>query len=67
MADNNQQAGAQGTYHTGANDMTDTQQTIAAYRKEQQRRQQIEGLIGNVLMGILGAHVFAAVAYALFK
>ena len=47
--------------------MTDTQQTIAAYRKEQQRRQQIEGLIGNVLMGILGAHVFAAVAYALFK
>jgi cytochrome b561 len=47
--------------------MTDTQKTIAAYRAQQQRRQQIENLIANVLMGFLGAHVFAAVAYALIK
>jgi hypothetical protein len=47
--------------------MTETQQTIAAYHREQQRRQRIEGLIGTVLMIILGAHVFAAIAYALFK
>ena len=47
--------------------MTETQQTIAAYRAEQQRRQAIEDTIGNVLMAILGAHVFAAIAYALIK
>jgi hypothetical protein len=47
--------------------MTETQQTIAAYRKEQQRRQRIEDLIGNVLIAVLGAHVFAAIAYALIK
>jgi hypothetical protein len=47
--------------------MTETQQTIAAYRKEQQRRQRIEDTVGNVLMVILGAHVFYAIAYALFK
>jgi hypothetical protein len=47
--------------------MTQTQQTIAAYRREQQRRQRIEDLIGTVLMTILGAHVLYAVAYALIK
>jgi hypothetical protein len=47
--------------------MTETQQTIAAYRKEQERRQAIEDAIGNVLMAILGAHVLYAIAYALFK
>jgi hypothetical protein len=47
--------------------MTETQQTIAAYRKEQQRRQAIEDAIGNVLMAILGAHVLYAVIYALIK
>jgi hypothetical protein len=47
--------------------MTDIQQTIAAYRKEQQRRQRIEDLIGTVLMAILGAHVLYAVLYALIK
>jgi hypothetical protein len=47
--------------------MTDIQQTIAAYRKEQQRRQRIEDLIGNVLIAVLGAHVFAAIVYALIK
>jgi hypothetical protein len=47
--------------------MTDIQQTIAAYRKEQQRRQRIEDLIGNVLIAALGAPVFAAIVYALIK
>jgi hypothetical protein len=47
--------------------MTDIQQTIAAYRKEQERRQRIEDAIGNVLMAILGAHVLYAIAYTLIK
>jgi hypothetical protein len=47
--------------------MTQTQQTIAAYRREQQRRQRIEGLIINALMTTLAAPVFAAIVYALFK
>jgi hypothetical protein len=47
--------------------MTETQQTIATYRAEQQRRQRIEDLIGNALIAILGAHVFAAIVYALIK
>lgn len=47
--------------------MTETQQTIAAYRKEQQRRQRIEDLIGSVLIAVLAAPVFAAIAYALIK
>lgn len=47
--------------------MTDIQQTIAAYRKEQQRRQRIEDLIITALMAALAVPVFAAIAYALFK
>ena len=47
--------------------MTETQQTIASYRKEQQRRQAIEDAIGNVLMAILGAHVRYAVLYGRIK
>jgi hypothetical protein len=47
--------------------MTETQQTIAAYRREQQRRERIEGAIITTLMTVLGAHVFFAIAYALFR
>jgi hypothetical protein len=47
--------------------MTETQQTIAAYHREQQRRQRIEGLIINSLVAVLAAPVFAAIVYALFK
>lgn len=47
--------------------MTQTQQTIAAYRKEQQRRQHIEDLIVTAIMTALAVPVFAAIAYALFK
>jgi hypothetical protein len=47
--------------------MTQTQQTIAAYRREQQRRHRIECLIINALMTTLAAPVFAAIVYAIFK
>ena len=47
--------------------MTETQQTIAAFRAEQQRRQRIEDLICNVLIAVLSAPVFAVIVYALIK
>jgi hypothetical protein len=47
--------------------MTQTQQTIATYHREQQRRQRIESLIINSLVAVLAAPVFAAIVYALFK
>jgi lipopolysaccharide/colanic/teichoic acid biosynthesis glycosyltransferase len=47
--------------------MTETQQTIAAYRKEQQRRQRIEDLTVTALITAIAAPVFAAIVYALIK
>lgn len=47
--------------------MTQTQQTIAAYHQEQERRQRIGDIFAAVFVTTLSVPVISAIIYALIK